>query len=81
MARIALILALGTIASAASAASLQPMANPAPPGGPDTRYCLKVGPLTGNLAETILCLTRAEWAEQDVDVDAEWARNGVRVLG
>lgn len=68
-------------------ASLQPAdgsrAQPtgAPPGTPDTRYCMHVGPLTGNLAETIECWTRTEWAEQGVDVDREWAKEGVRTIG
>jgi hypothetical protein len=30
--------------------------------------------------ETIQCRTRDEWAALDVDVDREWAENGVRVL-
>jgi hypothetical protein len=30
--------------------------------------------------ETIQCRTRDEWAQLDVDVDQEWAANGVRVI-
>ena len=52
----------------------------APAGSPDTRYCLRVDPVTGSRMETIQCWTRADWAAQGVDVDAEWAENGVRVL-
>ena len=52
----------------------------APTGGPDTRYCLRVDPPTGSRIETIQCRTRDEWAGLDVDVDQEWAANGVRVL-
>jgi hypothetical protein len=52
----------------------------APAGTPDTRYCMHVDPNTGSLVETTECWTRAEWAEQGVDVDKEWAREGVRVL-
>jgi hypothetical protein len=88
MARKTLMVALGTIA-AISAAPLaaQPDSGPialamtgtAPAGGPGTRYCMKVDPVTGTLIETIQCWTRDQWAEQGVDVDREWARNGVKV--
>ena len=52
----------------------------APPGTAETRYCLRVDPITGSRMETIQCRTREEWAELDVDVDQEWAANGVRVI-
>ena len=52
----------------------------APPGEPGTRYCLRVDPETGSRIETIQCRTRADWADLDVDVDVEWAQNGVRVI-
>lgn len=52
----------------------------APPGTPTTRYCLRVDPVTGSRMETIQCRTREEWADLDVDVDQEWAANGVRVI-
>jgi hypothetical protein len=84
MVRKNLIVALSTliIASPLAAASFNlPPGTPAPPGGPETLYCLRVGPITGNLAETIECWTRAEWADQGVNVDREWAKNGVRALG
>lgn len=54
--------------------------NVAPPGTPATRYCLRVGPLTGSNVETVQCWTRAEWTEQGVDVDIEWAKEGVGVI-
>jgi hypothetical protein len=41
---------------------------------------MHVEPVTGSLVETVQCWTRAEWAEQDVDVDREWAKEGVAVL-
>ena len=52
----------------------------APPGGPATRYCLRVEPVTGSRIERIECWTREEWAEQGVNVDRDWAKEGVRVL-
>ena len=68
--------------SAASAASLQwAQSEPAPAGNEATRYCLRVDPNTGSRIETIQCYTRAEWAQLEVDVDKEWAANGVRTLG
>lgn len=82
MAHKPLLAALGAIiaASPLTAATLEPPATtPAPPGGPGTLYCLHVE-VTGNIAEPVQCWTREEWAEQDVDVDKEWAKNGVGVL-
>ena len=31
--------------------------------------------------QTVQCWTRDEWAEQGVDVDKEWAKEGVGVVG
>ena len=53
---------------------------PAPAGGPETKYCLRVDPLPGSLIETVECKTREQWANLEIDVDAEWALNGVRVI-
>jgi hypothetical protein len=52
----------------------------APPAPPSARYCLRVDPPTGSKIETIRCETREGWALLDVNVDAEWAAWGVRVL-
>jgi hypothetical protein len=52
----------------------------APEGTPETRYCLRVDPVIGSRIETIQCRTREGWAELDVNVDQEWAANGVRVI-
>ena len=52
----------------------------APAGTPETRYCLRVDPVIGSRIETIQCRTREGWAELDVNVDQEWAANGVRVI-
>ena len=78
-----LILALGLIAAAAPlSATAYPAEGPiAPPGTPDTKYCLRVEPITGSLIGGVKCLTREQWAEGDVDVDEVWARDGVRVVG
>ena len=78
-----LIVALSMIAAASPLSANQPEPDPptvAPPGGPETRYCMRVEPATGSRIETIQCWTRAEWAEQEVDVDKEWAKEGVRVI-
>lgn len=58
-----------------------PETQPAPPGTETTRYCIRVAALTGSQIETIQCWTRAEWADQDVDVDQVWLKDGVRVIG
>jgi hypothetical protein len=52
----------------------------APAAGPAARYCLRVEPVTGTLTERIRCWTRQQWDDQGVDVDKEWAREGVRVI-
>lgn len=53
---------------------------PAPEGTATTRYCMRVT-LTGHVIEPIRCWTRDQWAEQGVDLDREWAREGVKVIG
>jgi hypothetical protein len=52
----------------------------APAAGPDARYCLRVEAVTGTLVERVRCWTREQWAAQGVDVDREWAREGVKVI-
>ena len=58
-----------------------PPGTPAPPGPPQTLYCLRLDPLIGSRIETTECKTRYEWAMLGLDVDQEWAENGVRVIG
>jgi hypothetical protein len=53
----------------------------APEAGPDAKYCLRVDPFTGSRIETVQCWTRQQWADQGVDVDKEWAKEGVTVKG
>lgn len=84
MAHTPIAVALGLIFATVpvAAAGSQPMpATPAPDAGPGARYCLRVEPFTGSHIETVQCWTRDYWAEQGVDVDREWAKEGVRVIG
>ena len=82
MAHRQLVLAFSVIAALPMlAANREAPGTPAPAGGPDTRYCLRVDPNTGSRMETVQCRTRADWASLEVDVDQEWAENGVRVIG
>ena len=80
MARKALFFAL--VLAAAPAAGQYPAPPPAaPPGTPETIYCMHIEAITGTRLEELKCWTRAEWAEQGVDVDKEWAKEGVRTIG
>lgn len=78
-----LALAFSLIA-AASPALAQPSGGDAvagaPAAGPDARYCLRTAADTGNLVERIWCGTRRQWTRLGVDVDKEWAKDGVRVI-
>lgn len=68
-------------ASPASAAIPEPdRPGPSAADAPDTRYCLRIEALTGTRIQKVECWTRRQWAEQDVDVDREWAKEGVAVL-
>ena len=88
MARKTLVIALSTIVAASPLSAAQPEpAQPEPaleagaPAAPaDARYCLWAGPITGTRLETIVCETREGWAQLEVDVDKEWAKEGVRVI-
>jgi uncharacterized protein YjhX (UPF0386 family) len=42
---------------------------------------MRIEAVTGSRIEEVRCWTRAEWAENGVDVDKDWAEEGVRVLG
>jgi hypothetical protein len=83
MAHKALIAALGMILAASPLSASTPdemPTNPAPAGGPDTRYCMRIE-LTGNIVEPVRCWTREQWAEQGIDVDKVWATEGIAVKG
>ena len=77
-----LILALGlTTAATPLLAAGEKRPATAPAGTAQTRYCMRVEALTESRIEMIRCWTRAEWAEQGVDVDKDWPKEGVRVIG
>jgi hypothetical protein len=80
MAHAQLVFALGLAVASLPLPAGNSGAVGAPPGGPSTKYCLRVDPTTGSRIETIQCRTREDWASLDVDVDQEWAENGVRVI-
>ena len=72
--------ALSLMLATSQPAAGEPATTGAPAGDANTRYCLRVDPITGSRMETIQCRTREDWAALEVDVDQEWAENGVRVL-
>ena len=77
-----LVFALGFIAAASPvAASRHPPGTPAPAGTPDTLYCMHIEAITGSRLEKVKCWTRSEWADRGVDVDEDWATEGVSVIG
>jgi uncharacterized protein YjhX (UPF0386 family) len=41
---------------------------------------MRVERITGSRVEPVRCWTRQMWAEQGVDVDKDWAKEGVAVL-
>lgn len=75
-----LIVPLSFIAATAAMASHPDHPAGAPAADAGAKFCLKVEPVTGSRMETIQCRTRADWARLEVDVDHEWADNGVRVI-
>lgn len=72
------VIAFGMIVAASPASATQTTGAPA--ASPDAKYCMRVEPVTGSRLETVECWTRAEWADQGVDVDRDWAKEGVRVI-
>jgi len=78
-----LAVALSVIVAVApvSAANPEPSPTAAPAGSADAKICLHVEPFTGSNIETVQCLTRDAWADQGVDVDKEWAKEGVEIIG
>ena len=76
-----LLLPLSLIAAATPALAASERPATAPAGTPDTRYCMRIYAITGTLVEQTKCWTRDEWAKRGVDVDKDWPKEGVRVLG
>jgi hypothetical protein len=76
------VIAAGMIATASplAATAQEPPASVAPAGTPQTKYCMHIEAVTGTRLEEVKCWTREEWAEQGVDVDLEWAKEGVRII-
>jgi hypothetical protein len=74
------LLALGIAAAAPALAETPVTGGGVPPGTEETRYCMRVAAFTGSRVERIRCWTREQWAEQGVDLDRDWAKEGVRVL-
>ncbi|WP_037499773.1 hypothetical protein [Sphingomonas jaspsi] len=69
------------VATAAAASKPAPTTDAgAPPASEQALYCLKVEAVTGTRIERVQCHTRKQWADWDVDVDREWAKEGVRVI-
>ncbi len=84
MAHTKLVLALSTIAAAAPlsvASEDRTGMTTAPAGTSETRYCMRIEPITGTRVEQIKCWTREQWIVQGVDVDQDWAEEGVRTIG
>ena len=78
-----LIMALGllVVASPLGAAVHDNPAGDTPTASANGKFCLKVEPLTGSKVETVQCMTREEWVAQGVDLDREWAKEGVILEG
>jgi len=84
MAHKELVVVLSMIVAASPLSAAKPEPAPttgAPAGTEETRYCLRVEAVTGTRLETVRCWTREEWAAKDVDVDKEWAKEGVKIIG
>ena len=76
-----LIAALALVAAPAFASVHDNPAGDTPVESANGKFCLKVEPNTGSKVETIQCMTREEWVAQGVDLDREWAKEGVVLDG
>lgn len=79
-----IVLALGMIVAASPVSATnqdQNLTMGAPAGTAETRYCMRIEAITGSRIEELKCWTREEWAENGVDVDKDWAKEGVRTIG
>ena len=78
-----IVVALSLIAASSPALATQPESTPresAPAAAADARYCLRIEPITGSRIEAVRCKTREDWSLQGVDVDKDWAEEGVRII-
>ena len=77
-----LILALSIVAAASPVAAGETDAprEGAPEASADSKYCLRMEPITGTRIGGIRCETREEWARLELDIDEEWPREGVRII-
>lgn len=41
---------------------------------------MRVEAFTGSRIEEVKCWTRQEWAEQGVDLDKDWPKEGIRII-
>jgi hypothetical protein len=80
---LASILIAGAVPSAASPSDRNDHAASAgAPAAPERAlYCLKMEPITGTRIGSVLCWTRQQWADNDIDLDKAWAEDGVEVIG
>ena len=76
-----LLIALGMIGGAPVSASIQdPAPAMAPAASPDALYCMRIEPIVGSRLEEVKCWTREQWAQNEVDVDQDWAKEGVAII-
>lgn len=78
------LIALSALVTASPVLASQPdpgRMKVAPAGTAQTRYCMRIEAVTGTRLETVQCWTREEWADQGVDVDVDWPKEGVAVIG
>jgi hypothetical protein len=85
MAHKGLVLFVGLIVAVSPASVAAQFADPPIQISPDAasdpaRYCMHVEALTGSGTQTVQCWTRAEWADQGVDVDKEYPKEGVAII-
>ena len=78
-----LVVVLGTMVAASPVSATRPEPTPmagAPAASATAKYCLRIEAMTGSRLEKVRCWTRQEWTEKGVDVDREWAKEGVAVI-
>jgi hypothetical protein len=79
---IELIAVLSLFAAIGPGPATDPRPDPAagaPSAPPDAKYCMRIDRPTGSLIEIVRCWTRQQWAEQGVDLDKQWPKEGVAI--